>query len=100
MKFARKKNIADKFAQEKHHSKLILRSDWLRGQGRLGSGGKSAVGLEDLLSEIVADARVVAGRVGYPVMLKAAAGGGGKGVRAVRSSADLESAWRMSSVRR
>jgi acetyl-CoA carboxylase biotin carboxylase subunit len=30
-------------------------------------------------------------------MLKAAAGGGGKGVRAVRSSAELESAWRMSS---
>ncbi|HYK97616.1 MAG TPA: biotin carboxylase N-terminal domain-containing protein [Candidatus Acidoferrales bacterium] len=43
------------------------------------------------------EARVVAGRVGYPVMLKAAAGGGGKGVRAVRTSADLESAWRMSS---
>ena len=43
------------------------------------------------------EARVVAGRVGYPVMLKAAAGGGGKGMRAVASAADLESAWRMSS---
>ena len=42
-------------------------------------------------------ARVAAGRVGYPVMLKAAGGGGGKGMRAVRSPAELESAWRMSS---
>jgi acetyl-CoA carboxylase biotin carboxylase subunit len=33
-----------------------------------------------------------AARIGYPVMLKAAAGGGGKGLRRVESAADLESA--------
>ena len=41
------------------------------------------------------DARAAAKRVGYPVMLKAAGGGGGKGMRAVRRPEELESAWRM-----
>ncbi len=34
----------------------------------------------------------VAARIGYPVMLKAAAGGGGKGMRLVREPRDLQSA--------
>jgi acetyl-CoA carboxylase, biotin carboxylase subunit len=38
------------------------------------------------------EAEQVAGRIGYPVMLKAAAGGGGKGMRLVESSKDLRSA--------
>jgi len=38
-------------------------------------------------------ARDVAATIGWPVMLKAAAGGGGKGMRVVRSSAELERAW-------
>ncbi|HWQ31641.1 MAG TPA: acetyl-CoA carboxylase biotin carboxylase subunit [Blastocatellia bacterium] len=40
-----------------------------------------------------AEARQVAAEVGYPVMLKAAAGGGGKGMRLVRSAAEIESAF-------
>ncbi len=36
----------------------------------------------------------MAERIGYPVMLKAAAGGGGKGMRRVASPADLPSAFR------
>ncbi|MBX6359524.1 acetyl-CoA carboxylase biotin carboxylase subunit [Pseudacidobacterium ailaaui] len=39
------------------------------------------------------EARAVAAEIGYPVMLKAAAGGGGKGMRAVFSSSDLPSAF-------
>src|SRR5690349_14648712 len=38
-----------------------------------------------------ADARSVAERFGYPVLLKAAAGGGGKGMRVVRDAASLGS---------
>lgn len=38
----------------------------------------------------VADAMQIANQVGYPVMLKAAAGGGGKGIRMVASAAEME----------
>jgi acetyl-CoA carboxylase biotin carboxylase subunit len=41
-----------------------------------------------------AQARRVAAGIGYPVMLKAAAGGGGKGMRRVRGEAELEAAFR------
>ncbi len=40
----------------------------------------------------VEQAQQVAERIGYPVMLKAAAGGGGKGMRLVHSPQDLKSA--------
>ncbi len=41
----------------------------------------------------VAEAERVAAGIGYPVMLKAAAGGGGKGMRAVTKSEDLAGAF-------
>jgi len=41
-----------------------------------------------------AEAARVAGRVGYPVMLKAAMGGGGKGMRLVRAAGELAAALR------
>ncbi|HEU4537726.1 MAG TPA: biotin carboxylase N-terminal domain-containing protein, partial [Polyangiaceae bacterium] len=39
------------------------------------------------------EARQAAGVIGYPVMLKAASGGGGKGMRLVASEGELSSAW-------
>ncbi len=41
------------------------------------------------------DAREVAGRIGYPVLIKAAAGGGGRGMKVAASEASLEEAWRV-----
>ena len=38
------------------------------------------------------EAKKIAGEIGYPVMIKASAGGGGRGIRLVNTEADLESA--------
>jgi acetyl-CoA carboxylase biotin carboxylase subunit len=45
----------------------------------------------------VGDVRAVAEEVGYPLLLKATAGGGGKGMRLVHGPAELEDAFRMAS---
>jgi acetyl/propionyl-CoA carboxylase alpha subunit len=42
----------------------------------------------------VTEARAYAVKIGFPVMLKAAGGGGGKGMRRVERVADFDSAWR------
>src|SRR5262245_61448439 len=39
------------------------------------------------------EAQAVADELGYPVMVKAAAGGGGRGMRVVRAAEDLPRAW-------
>jgi acetyl-CoA carboxylase, biotin carboxylase subunit len=46
----------------------------------------------------LAEARAVAGELGYPVLLKAAAGGGGKGMRLVRDADELEGAFATASA--
>ncbi|MFJ4657423.1 acetyl/propionyl/methylcrotonyl-CoA carboxylase subunit alpha [Nocardia sp. NPDC088792] len=43
--------------------------------------------------ESVDEARDLAGDIGYPVILKAVAGGGGRGMRVVRDPADFATAW-------
>jgi acetyl-CoA carboxylase biotin carboxylase subunit len=40
------------------------------------------------------EAKAFAAKIGFPIMLKAAGGGGGKGMRRVDRTEDLESAWR------
>jgi acetyl-CoA carboxylase biotin carboxylase subunit len=44
----------------------------------------------DKVTEDISEAKKIAQKIGYPVILKAAAGGGGKGMRVVRSSAKLK----------
>lgn len=44
--------------------------------------------------ESVDAARVIAGDIGYPIILKAAAGGGGRGMRVAKSEDELEKAFR------
>ena len=41
----------------------------------------------------LATARSLASQIGYPVMLKASAGGGGKGLRLIQSEAELQQFW-------
>ncbi|WP_240756997.1 acetyl-CoA carboxylase biotin carboxylase subunit [Roseicella aquatilis] len=43
----------------------------------------------------VEEARAVAAEVKYPVLIKAAAGGGGRGMKVARSEAEIEEAWRV-----
>ena len=49
-------------------------------------------GSNDVLND-VGEARNLAEKVGYPVMIKASAGGGGRGIRLVKSQDELESAF-------
>ncbi len=56
------------------------------------AGVPTVPGSEGLLENLTA-AKKTAKEIGYPVMLKATAGGGGKGMRAVWSEDDLEEAW-------
>ena len=41
----------------------------------------------------IAQAAEVAGRIGYPVLIKAAAGGGGRGMKVAHTADELEEAW-------
>jgi acetyl-CoA carboxylase, biotin carboxylase subunit len=56
------------------------------------AGAPVVPGTNDALESLEA-ARETAAHVGYPVMLKAAAGGGGKGMRLVASEAEMPSAF-------
>ena len=65
-------------------------------QAAIKAGVPVVPGTEEPLSEHTSDAEVltIAERIGYPLMLKAVAGGGGKGMRMVASPADLPGALR------
>lgn len=56
------------------------------------AGVPTVPGSEGIL-ENLAQAQKTAEKIGYPVMLKATAGGGGKGMRAVWKEESLEDAW-------
>ncbi|SDE98054.1 acetyl-CoA carboxylase, biotin carboxylase subunit [Pricia antarctica] len=53
------------------------------------AGVPTVPGSDGLLKDL-ADARKVAKKMGYPVMIKATAGGGGKGMRAVRKAEEMD----------
>lgn len=49
----------------------------------------------DGLIDSIEDAKKVAKQIGYPIIIKATAGGGGKGIRVARNENDLENGYRM-----
>ncbi len=51
-------------------------------------------GSDDLVTDIE-EGRKISKEIGYPVMLKATAGGGGKGMRIVKEEAEFEKNWEM-----
>ncbi len=63
--------------------------------------GKAGVPIVPGLSEPVADVAesiAAANEIGYPIALKASAGGGGKGIRIVREESEMEAAFRNASA--
>lgn len=58
----------------------------------IAAGAPVVPGTTEALKDF-AEAKQVAGHLGYPVMLKAAAGGGGKGMRQVAEESELRSAF-------
>ncbi len=71
--------------------------DKIRARRRMQAAGVPVVpGLTDPVSEVSA-ALAAAKEIGYPIAIKASAGGGGKGIRIVRDPAGMESALRTAS---
>jgi acetyl-CoA carboxylase, biotin carboxylase subunit len=66
--------------------------DKVQAKAELARAGVPLVPGTDHPTEL-AEARVVAGELGYPVLLKASAGGGGKGMRLVTSAAEIDQAF-------
>jgi acetyl-CoA carboxylase biotin carboxylase subunit len=73
----------------------LVRAEPTGADGALGAGGEG-----DAAGEIAhaADAAGLAERIGYPVLIKAAGGGGGRGLRVVRDPAELAGAVAMGSA--
>jgi acetyl-CoA carboxylase biotin carboxylase subunit len=64
----------------------------------MGAGGLTLIPGSDGVLADLDEARRVANEVGYPVLLKAESGGGGKGMRVARSADELEQAWNQASA--
>ncbi|MEE2876192.1 MAG: acetyl-CoA carboxylase biotin carboxylase subunit [Candidatus Neomarinimicrobiota bacterium] len=57
------------------------------------AAGVPVVPGSDGIVSSVEEASGIAGKIGYPIMLKATAGGGGRGIRVVREASELEDAF-------
>jgi acetyl-CoA carboxylase, biotin carboxylase subunit len=72
-------------------------ADKVHAKGELAAAGVPTVQGTEVLGDIE-EARQAAADVGYPVLLKASAGGGGRGMRLVDSAEDLEGGFAAASV--
>jgi len=69
---------------------IRLMGDKNRARQTMKRAGLPVVPGSDIVLEDISEAKKVAQKIGYPVIIKAAAGGGGKGMRICRTTADLE----------
>jgi acetyl-CoA/propionyl-CoA carboxylase biotin carboxyl carrier protein len=77
-----------------HPEAIALMGDKLRARAAMVAAGVPVVpGALEPLADLAA-ARAAARELGYPLALKASAGGGGKGLRIAHAEAELESAFR------
>ena len=74
-------------------SAIRVMGDKLSAKAAAAEFGVPLVMGSDGASPTAAEAQAVADRIGYPVMLKASAGGGGKGMRVVHSSYEVQEAF-------
>jgi acetyl-CoA carboxylase, biotin carboxylase subunit len=76
---------------------IEMMGDKLRAKATMAGAGVPVVpGSQDATP--LRDVRALAGEIGYPLLLKAAAGGGGRGMRFVASEAELEAAFQTASA--
>ncbi len=73
-------------------SSIDLMGDKAQAKETMKSAGVPVVPGSDGLVNTMDEAKAVAAVIGYPVMVKASAGGGGRGIRLVEKEEDLESA--------
>ncbi|MGB9742256.1 MAG: acetyl-CoA carboxylase biotin carboxylase subunit [candidate division WOR-3 bacterium] len=72
---------------------IRLLGDKVAARARMRSAGVPVVPGSEGVVDNVKEAARVAREIGYPVILKAAAGGGGKGMRVIPEEAELETGW-------
>jgi len=89
--FARKCETSDIIFIGPNSKSLNLVGDKLRSRDMMSKAGIPLIpGMNDVKSE-VRELKKIASKIGYPVIIKASGGGGGKGMRIVRKPEELES---------
>jgi len=74
---------------------IRMMGDKITGKTAMASLGVPLVPGSDGALADVAEAAIVAERIGYPVLIKAAAGGGGRGMKVAHTAGELDEAWRV-----
>ncbi len=74
---------------------IRMMGDKIEAKAAMASLGVPLVPGSDGAVADLATAQAVAARIGYPVLIKAAAGGGGRGMKVARAADELGEAWRL-----
>lgn len=74
---------------------MRLLGDKIKARERMKASGVPVVPGSDGALNSAKEAARVAKEIGYPVILKAASGGGGKGMRVIKDEAEMESGWNL-----